>query len=92
LENFFLCHTGSRTNMKTTRRISLRVRIRKKIVDLNPKKKLFGGSTTLVPVLRIRDGLSRIPDPNPTIAPSRIRGVKKHRIPDLTVHTNRDEK
>jgi hypothetical protein len=23
-----------------------------------------------------------IPDPDPTIAPSRIRGVKKHRIPD----------
>jgi hypothetical protein len=38
------------------------------------------------PVLRIRDGLSRIPDPDPTIAPSRIR------IPDPTVHKNRDEK
>jgi hypothetical protein len=25
-----------------------------------------------------------IPDPDPTIAPSRIRGVKKHRIPDPT--------
>jgi hypothetical protein len=24
-----------------------------------------------------------IPDPDPTIAPSRIREVKKHRIPDL---------
>jgi hypothetical protein len=37
-------------------------------------------------VLRIRDVLSRIPDPDPTIAPSwiRIRGVKKHRIPDPT--------
>jgi hypothetical protein len=42
-----------------------------------------------------------IPDPDPTIAPSRIRipdpdpgsvGVKKHRIPDPTVHKNRDEK
>jgi hypothetical protein len=31
-------------------------------------------------VLRIRDVLSRITDP--TIAPSRIRGVKKQRIPD----------
>jgi hypothetical protein len=28
------------------------------------------------------DVLSRIQDPDPTIAPSRIRGVKKHRIPD----------
>jgi hypothetical protein len=36
------------------------------------------------PVLRIRDVLSRIPDPDPTIAPSWIRGVKKHRIPDPT--------
>jgi hypothetical protein len=36
-------------------------------------------------VLRIRDGLSRIPEADPTIAPSRIRGVKKHRIPDPTV-------
>jgi hypothetical protein len=37
-----------------------------------------------VPVLWIRDVLSRIPDPDPdpTIAQSRIRGVKKHRIPD----------
>jgi hypothetical protein len=39
-----------------------------------------------MPVLRIRDVLSRIPDP--TIALSRIRipdpGVKKHRIPDPT--------
>jgi hypothetical protein len=36
------------------------------------------------PVLRIRDDLSRIPDPDPTIAPSRIPdpGVKKLRIPD----------
>jgi hypothetical protein len=33
-------------------------------------------------VLRIRDVLSRIPDPDPTFAPSRIQGVKKHRIPD----------
>jgi hypothetical protein len=34
--------------------------------------------------MRIRDVLSRIPDPDPTIAQSRIRGVKKHRIPDPT--------
>jgi hypothetical protein len=31
-------------------------------------------------MLRIRDVF--IPDPDPTIVPSRIRGVKKHRIPD----------
>jgi hypothetical protein len=37
-----------------------------------------------------------IPDPDPTIAPSWIRipdpRVKKHQIPDPTVHKNRDEK
>jgi hypothetical protein len=50
------------------------------------------------PVLRIRDVLSRIPDPDPYFL-SRIRGVKKHRIPDLgsqipdptVLHKNRDE-
>jgi hypothetical protein len=47
-----------------------------------------------VSVLRIRDVLSRIripkffiPDPG-----LRILGVKKHRIPDPTVHKKRDEK
>jgi hypothetical protein len=36
-------------------------------------------------VLRIRDVLSRIPDPDLTIAPSwiRIPKVKKHQIPDV---------
>jgi hypothetical protein len=34
------------------------------------------------PVLRIRDVLPRIRDP--AIAPSRIRGATKHRIPDPT--------
>jgi hypothetical protein len=46
------------------------------------------------PVLRIRDGLSRIRI-RPLLHPgsgSRIRGVKKHRIPDPSVHKNRDEK
>jgi hypothetical protein len=42
-------------------------------------------------VLRIRDVFSRIPDPDPTITPSRIRipGVKKHRIPDPTIAPSR---
>jgi hypothetical protein len=44
-------------------------------------------------VLRIQDGLSQIPI-RPLLHPgsgSWIRGVKKHRIPDPTVHKNRNE-
>jgi hypothetical protein len=61
--------------------------------NVKPKKKKIAGLKEKFPhlatgtaVLRIRDVLSRIPDP--TIAPSRIRipdrGVKKHRNPDPT--------
>jgi hypothetical protein len=53
-------------------------------------------AANLAPVLRIRDGLSRISDPDLTIAPSRIWILdpegKNHWIPDPTVHRNRDEK
>jgi hypothetical protein len=48
----------------------------------------------LAAVLRIRDGFPRIRI-RPLLHPGsgyRIRGVKKHRIPDPTVHKNRDEK
>jgi hypothetical protein len=41
-------------------------------------------------VLRIRDGLSRIPDPDPTIAPSRIRipdpGGKKSTVSRILLY------
>jgi hypothetical protein len=49
---------------------------------------------TVIPVVRIRDVLSRIPkffipDPDPGYPDP---GGKKHRIPDPTAHKKRDEK
>jgi hypothetical protein len=55
---------------------------------LNKTKIVTVATTSTTAVLRIRDVLSQIPDPDPTIDPSRIRipdpGGKKHRIPDPT--------